>query len=78
MVGVVPVLQQTPLAIIGEPPLEIIVPPLLAVLDVIFVTSDVVSTGIVAVVDTGTGAVGSPLLVQLLVNNKNAPINSME
>jgi hypothetical protein len=45
IVGDLFVLQQTPLATIEEPPLEVIVPPTVAVVCAILLTTDVVKTG---------------------------------
>ena len=45
MVGIDPVLQQTPRAITVAPPSEVILPPLIAVVIAISITSDVVNTG---------------------------------
>ena len=49
MVGFAVVLQQTPRTVTAAPPSELIVPPLVAVIDVIAVTAVVVMVGMVAV-----------------------------
>ena len=49
MVGVADVLQQIPDAVIAEPPLDVIVPPELAVFCVILLAAVVLSIGAVAV-----------------------------
>jgi hypothetical protein len=48
IVGVGSVLQQTPRVIMSEPPVAVIVPPLLAVVCVISVIAEVVNSGIIA------------------------------
>ena len=53
MVGFAVVLQQTPRAVIGAPPLSVIFPPLVAVPDVIEVTGAVVRVGIDATIFPG-------------------------
>ncbi len=45
VVGFVEVLQQTPSVVIGEPPLDVTFPPLLAVVAVIFEIAVVVTVG---------------------------------
>ena len=50
IVGLCTVLQHTPLAVTGEPPSDVILPPLTAVVVVIFATADVVKPGIFVVV----------------------------
>lgn len=44
--GLGDVLQQTPRAVIGTPPLSVILPPLAAVVDVIEVAGEVITVGI--------------------------------
>jgi hypothetical protein len=48
MVGLINVLQQTPLADIVAPPISVTFPPLVAVLQVIFETAAVIKIGRVA------------------------------
>ena len=50
VVGVAVVLQQIPEAVIAEPPLEVIVPPVLAAYFVILDAAVVVSDGAIAIV----------------------------
>ena len=51
MVGVAVVLQQIPETVIAEPPLDVIVPPVLAAYFVIPDTAEVVSVGAIAKVE---------------------------